>query len=158
MKLKKSLSTSLSLISLLTIKIGEKITGVIIKTWYNINCITLDQSSGTCTRSPSVIGYSRPHGVLVSSYKFTWKSARCNDDGIVQYQIQFTESCSTMQPVTVLTGNNRTSTIVVIPSCAATDCYFRVRAELTDGSFTDYSTCAVISNQFLEHESKPTQE
>ena len=57
-------------------------------------------------------------------------------------------------PVTVITGSNTTSTTVVIPSCSSIDCYVRVRAELRDGSFTDYSTCVLIKNQFVEHERK----
>ena len=116
--------------------------------------MVIDQSTGICTSPPSVTGYSRPHGISVSSYKFTWKSARCQDGSILQYQLQFTESCSTTLPVILITGSNKTSTIVVIPSCSAMDCYVRVRAELSDGSFTDYSTCVLINNQFVEYERK----
>ena len=75
-------------------------------------------------------------------------------DSIVQYEVQFTESCLSSQPLTVLTGNNRTSATVVIPSCSVTDCYARVRAELTDGTFTDYSACVLINNQLTEYQSE----
>ena len=90
----------------------------------------------------------------MSSYKVTWKSFGCHDGSIVQYQVQYTESCSTTQPVTILTGNNKTSTTVVIPSCSVTDCYVRVRAVLTDGSFTYYSPCVAINNQMNVYSSE----
>ena len=112
----------------------------------------IEKGKGICTNPPSVTGYSRPHGTSVSSYKFTWKSARCQDGSILQYQLQFAESCSITLPVTLITGNNATSTTVVIPACSATDCYVRIRAELRDGSFTDFSTCVQINNQFVEYE------
>ena len=85
-----------------------------------------------------------------------WKSAACNDGSILQYQLQYAESCSTILPVTIQTGNNKTSTTVAIPpSCTATDCYVRVRAQLNDGRFTDNSSCVLISNQlFIENQSK----
>ena len=117
----------------------------------------LGMSTSVCTRSPSIIGYSwtRPHGASVSLFEFTLKSAACNNGSILQYQLQYTESCSARLPATILTGNNKTSTTVAIPSCTAMDCYVRVRAELSDGSFTDYSSCALINNQlFMENHSK----
>ena len=105
--------------------------------------------TSTCTRSPSITGYSRPNGASVSLFKFILKSAACNNGSILQYQLQYAESCSRRLPATILTGNNKTSAIVAIPSCTPMDCYVRVRAELSDGSFTDYSPCIVIINQLV---------
>lgn len=117
--------------------------------------VLLGESASACTRSPFITGYSRPYGASVSLFEFTWKSAACNDGSVLQYQLQYADSCSTRLPVTILTGNNKTSTTIAIPSCAAMDCYIRIRAELNDGSFTDYSSCVLISNPlFMENQSK----
>lgn len=110
-----------------------------------------DETSSTCTRSPIITGYTRPHGTLV--YNFTWKLSTCHSN-INQFEIQFVESCSITQPVTVSTGNNRTTTLIVIPSCAASGCYVRVRAEMTDQMFTNYSPCVFLTSNFPEHKRK----
>lgn len=114
---------------------------------------SLDLSTSVCT-TPAITGYYRPHGIAVSTYMFTWKSARCDSGDVVQYEIQFTQSCSTLQPVAVLTGSNMTTATVAIISCSMDGCYARVRGEFFDGSFTEYSRCVLIDSQLIAYESE----
>ena len=90
----------------------------------------------------------------MSIYNLTWQPAVCNMDNIVQYRIQFVESCTATQPVTIQTGNNKTTTLIAVPSCADTGCYLRINAQLSDSSHTEYSPCMLINGSFVEQESK----
>ena len=108
-------------------------------------------SAGTCTRSPLLTGYSRPHGASISVYNLTWQSLSCHSGSIAQYQVNFVGNCSTTPPVSLFTGSNRTTILIVSPHCLLGGCYVRVRGELTDGSFTEYSPCVVINNQLLPY-------
>ena len=58
------------------------------------------------------------------------------------------------QPVTVHTGSNKTSTEIVIASCAEDGCYVRVRAELSNSVYSPYSVCVRIHNDFIQTERK----
>ena len=111
-------------------------------------------STGTCTRSPILVGYSRPHGVSVSVYNITWQSLSCHAGSIAQYEVNFFGNCSTTPPVSLFMGSNKTTTLIVSPHCVTGGCYVRMRGELIDGSFTDYSPCVFIDNQLLHFESK----
>ena len=108
----------------------------------------------TCTRSPTITGYSRSHGILISLYNFTWQPSNYHFRGITHYQFQFIETCPTSAPSTLLTGSNKTTTIISIQQCTVGNCYMRIRAELSDGSVTDYSPCVPINSQLLVVESK----
>ena len=92
----------------------------------------------------------------MSTYNIAWKfTASCVENAdVIQYQIQFVEDCLTRRIVTVSTGSNKTTALIVIPSCTDESCYVRVRAELSDTSFTDYSPCVRINNSLMEYESK----
>lgn len=132
---------------------------IIILSWYTF--LGHDQTCvrAQCTRSPpTVVGYSKHQlqGMSTPSYKFTWRLERCNSEDIIQFEVQFTGSCSTIPPVTVSARSNDTSVVISIPSCEEGNCYVRIRAELSDGFFTEYSACALINNQFFEHRSKHT--
>ena len=112
------------------------------------------QSTTTCTRSPTITGYSRPHGISIPLYNFTWQPSNCHFRGIIQYQFQFIESCPTITPTTILTGSNKTTKTISIQHCNSGNCYMRIRAEVSDGSVTDYSPCVLINSQLLTVESK----
>ena len=115
-----------------------------------------DRITGSCTRAPVITGYSRPYAVaLVMTYNLTWQSPACNRASIIQYQIQIVGGCTTgsAKPLTILTGNNKTTTLLITPSCDM-GCYLRIRAEMSDTLYTDYSSCAIINNQLMEHESR----
>lgn len=117
--------------------------------------IILGQSATICTRSPTITGYSRPHGLSISLYNFTWQPSSCQFRGITQYRFQFIESCSTITPTTILTGSNKTTKIISIQHCnSGNNCYMRIRTELSDGSVSDYSPCVLINSQLLTIESK----
>lgn len=118
-----------------------------------LNIIT-GWSTGTCTRSPIFIGYSRPHGVSVSVYNITWQSLSCHAGSITQYEVNFFGNCSTTPPVSLFTGSNKTSALIVSTHCLIGGCYVRIRGELIDGSFTDYSPCVLIDNQLQQLTSK----
>lgn len=85
---------------------------------------------------PRIISYSRSHEEL---YQFMWQSPSCSC--ITQYEIQFVGNCFTAQPITVFTGNIRTSASIVIIHNVLMEinCYLCVRAELHDGSHSCYS-------------------
>ena len=112
------------------------------------------QTTDRCTRSPAITSYSRPYEALMLTYNLTWRSAICNSASVIQYQIQVAGSCTTgsTQPLTILTGNNKTTALLVIPSCD-TSCYLQIRAEMSDLSHTDYSSCVIIDSQLMEHQS-----
>lgn len=88
----------------------------------------------------------------MSTYNLTWQSAAC--DSVVQYQIQVAGGCTTgsTQPLTILTGNTKMTALLIIPSCNM-NCYLRIRAEMSDSSYTDYSSCVIIDNHLMEHQS-----
>jgi hypothetical protein len=90
----------------------------------------------------------------VSTYNLTWQPASCNVGNIIQYKIQFVESCAATQPLTIQTGNNKTTALIVVPFCADTGCYLRISAQLNDLTQTEYSPCMLINDTFVEHESK----
>ena len=110
-----------------------------------------DQFTTMCTRAPTIVGYFRHHGSLTMSYNITWKSAPCQDGSIIRYQIQFTENCSSTEPFNLFVDNHSTSTQI---ECASQDCYIRIRAELLDGLFSDFSTCVLMNNHIVENKSK----
>ena len=111
---------------------------------------------GTCTRSPTIIGYSQEieTRTMTMIYSIQWKLAPCQNGGIVQYQIQFSESCNSTQPTNQLSDKSSTSAQITVVQCAGQRCYIRIRAELLNGLFSDYSTCVQINNNQLENESE----
>ena len=119
----------------------------------NILLLIVGQTT-ICTRSPAITGYSRPHGLAVSLYNFTWQPSSCQFRDLTQYQFQFIESCSTITPTTILTGSNKTTKLISIEDCNSGDCYMGIRAELSNGSVSDYSPCVLINSQLLTTESK----
>ena len=90
----------------------------------------------------------------MSTYNLTWQSAACDSASVVQYQIQVAGGCTTgsTQPLTILTGNTKMTALLIIPSCNM-NCYLRIRAKMSDSSYTDYSSCVIIDNHLMEHQS-----
>lgn len=123
---------------------------------HNYFDIIIDQSttSTICTKSPIITGYSRPHGLAVSLYNVTWQPSSCQFRDLIEYRFQVIESCSTITPTTIYTGSNKTMKIISIQHCNSGNCYIRIRAELSDGSVSDYSPCVLINSQLLTTESK----
>ena len=120
--------------------------------------IDAERSTGTgiCTSSPILTGYSRPHGES-TSVNLTWQSLSCHSGSIMQYEVNFFGNCSTTPSVSLFTGSTNTSILINYPYCIIGGCYVRVRGELIDGLFTDYSPCVFIDNQLLHFESKIIQ-
>ena len=117
--------------------------------------LSASASVNTCSSAPIITGYFRypGHGILVSLYNFTWQSLDCHSS-IAQYQIEFVETCSMTPVMAYSTGSNQTSAVISFSSCEGGNCYARVRAELNDGSFTEYSLCVLIKHQFFLQTSK----
>ena len=118
----------------------------------NLSILDIGLSTSICTRYPMIIGYSRPYGLSVPTYKFTWQLPDC-DQPVSQYEIEVIGSCSVAQPTILLTGRNETYAEINILSCADEGCYARIRAKLSSGVYSPYSPCVQISNQFLQYES-----
>lgn len=122
---------------------------------YLISIGDITSSANTCTRIPKITGIYRYRGILVPVYNVTWQSFSCQFRDITQYQIQFAERCPVTGVMTLSTGSNQTSAVISIPSCEIGRCYVRVRAQLLNGSFSDYSACVLITHQLFQHESMP---
>lgn len=56
--------------------------------------------------------------------------------------------------MSILTGSNETTALIASPHCVAGSCYFRIRAEMIGGSFTDYSPCVLVNNLLIPYESE----
>ena len=108
-------------------------------------------STSTCTQPPIFTGYSRPHGASLSLYNLTWQARSCHAGSIIQYEVNFVGNCSAMTPVSLFTGSNETTILIVSPHCVTGGCYVRVRGEMVDRSFTEYSPCVLINDQLLPH-------
>ena len=77
-----------------------------------------------------------------------WSASHCSDGlQAEQYQISFTD-ISEIQILTYVT--NTTNSVSYCQIINSSICYFRVRAELGDGSLSSYSACLNINDQLNE--------
>ena len=102
-------------------------------------------NQGSCQHScrPEVIDLSRVYNFI------KWNVPDCSNGlQVQQYHIWFADIMSQLHYLT-----NLTSTYSSCAIANGTVCYFRVRAELDDGSVSSYSACLHISNQINENKS-----
>ena len=84
------------------------------------------------------------------STRIRWNNPICSQE-IANYHIQFATRCNTNQITEYTSISNETSVIIHLQfnSCTTGECYFRVRGEFVDGSFTSYSPCVQMSYQLI---------
>lgn len=110
--------------------------------------------------APSITSYFRypDHRASVSIYNFTWTSLDYHSDSlnihVTRYQIVIVETSSMAIVMSNFTQSSETTAVISLPSCESQTCRARVRAELSDGSFTSYSFCVRIEHQFILQTSK----